>query len=187
MEGRPQRQTDQPIVASSRPIGKALLGLRILQCADRGSKDGSLSFSRHLPFAGHGGTWHSHAVPNGVRSISCRETINLPRLRRSDAVATAVVTTRSCPRKIAPRTFSKIRLRQERDVHSLITKIKAKLQRSGALKLPSHVRLQSKAIPRQRETPRRHDNKVIAWRHQETVKPGSPNFSYISLDMPLPF
>jgi len=29
------------------------------------------------------------------------------------------------------------------------------------LKLPSHVRLELKVIPQQRETPRRHDNKVI--------------------------
>src|SRR6266446_7066019 len=55
--------------------------------------------------------------------------------------------------------FSKIQLRQERDVYSLITKIKAKLQRSGALKLPSHVRLESKVIPQQRETPREKDKK----------------------------
>ncbi|PYV67666.1 MAG: hypothetical protein DMG96_38655 [Acidobacteria bacterium] len=53
------------------------------------------------------------------------------------------------------------------------------------LKLPSHVRLELKVIPQQRETPRRHGNKVIARRqpkrlraprHQETVKPGSQFF-----------
>jgi len=46
--------------------------------------------------------------------------------------------------------FSKIQLRQERDVYSLITKFKAKLQRSGALKLPSQFRLESKVMPQQR-------------------------------------
>jgi hypothetical protein len=41
--------------------------------------------------------------------------------------------------------FSKIQLRQERDVYSLITKARAKLQKSGALQLPILVRLESKS------------------------------------------
>jgi hypothetical protein len=49
--------------------------------------------------------------------------------------------------------FSKIQLRQERDVYSLITKARTKLQKSGALKLPIPVRLESKVIARQPATP----------------------------------
>jgi hypothetical protein len=52
------------------------------------------------------------------------------------------------------------------------------------LKLPSQVRLELKVIPQQRESPRRHDNKVIARRDKlrlgaaasGTMKPGSPKF-----------
>ena len=77
--------------------------------------------------------------------------------------------------------FSKIQLRHERDVYSLITKAIAKLHHSDMLKLPILVRLELNAIPQQRETPRRHDNKIIARatdqdyarRHQETGKPGN--------------
>jgi hypothetical protein len=73
--------------------------------------------------------------------------------------------------------FSKITLRQERDVYSLIPKARAKLRRSDMLKLPSQVRMELKVIPQQRESPRRHDNKVIARRDiRKTVKPGSPIF-----------
>jgi hypothetical protein len=45
-----------------------------------------------------------------------------------------------------------IQLRQERDVYSLITKARAKLRRSDMLKLQSHIRLELKGIPQQRET-----------------------------------
>jgi len=59
--------------------------------------------------------------------------------------------------------FSKIQLRHERDVYSLITKARAKLHRSDMLKLPILVRLELNVIPQQRwKTPRRHDNKIIA-------------------------
>jgi hypothetical protein len=52
------------------------------------------------------------------------------------------------------------------------------------LKLPSQVRLELKVIPQQRESPRRHDNKVIARRRtkitrgdiRKTVKPEAQFF-----------
>jgi hypothetical protein len=49
--------------------------------------------------------------------------------------------------------FSKIQLRQERDVYGHIAKARTRLQKSGTLKLPIPVRLESKVIARQPATP----------------------------------